>query len=174
LAREPERPRTKARCLWPGKKANFICGGPVFLILPRLSNHASRHGIALHIEIQPTDRYIENATAFIIYKDELAVQPGVTQLTGPADILLRIPPMDWLPPETAFTSEKDRVDAIQVQSVLIDLMTQCRDAEGLTGPLPFENGIADMLGLSKTTNMRPPFGMRPLAPKTIGFFNIVM
>ena len=155
----------------PGKKADFICGGPIILILPRLAEHASANGIALQIEIHPTDRFSENPTSFIIHENEFAVSQGMTSTIGPLNVLIRVFPLDHLPPKTSFTSAFPKRDSVNVQEVLLELISKYRHHAGFTGPLPFsETGTTTGI----TNHSRPPAGMKPLAAQTAAFFEQVI
>lgn len=151
----------------PGKKADFICGGPVQLLLPRIADHSRTHKVAVQMEIHPVDRYVDNPTSFIVHEDEFAAHGFTTSLSGPANVLLRIYPDNMLPARTAFSSHQPKVTTIRAQVMLLELIEGYRKGAGFTGSLPFEQGLA----LESDTRQPPqPLGLSPLSPTTRDFF----
>lgn len=147
------------------KKIDFICEGPIILLLPRLTDHALQNKIALQVEIHPADRYVDAPTSFILHDNEFAVHQGMTRLLGPANILIHIYPNEMLPPKTAFSSQHPKKETVDVQVMLLDLISMHRKGSGFNGALPFENG------LEISSAPREPLGLSPLAPTTREFFN---
>lgn len=113
-----------------GKAVNMTVGGPTILMASRLSDHAQRHKVALHMAISPLQSDHSNPTLVTVHEDEISITPGVGSLYEPSHVTLRVVPATHLPPVENFTSPESRHQTVIVQKVLLEMIDMGRKAAG--------------------------------------------
>lgn len=114
-----------------GKAMHTIVGGPTILMASRLSDHAERHNIALHMAITPLNGPHENPTVVTVHKDEISIQPGTGSLYHPSHVTLRFVPETHIPSVETFSSPPSHRKTLIVQAALLDLIEIARKSAGL-------------------------------------------
>ena len=134
----------------PGKKINFTSEGPMFLMLPRLSDHAQRHNVTLMVEIFSTTHSEAHTTSFILRGDDLAIYPGQVSMSKPTEVIIRVVPPEHIPSDLASQILRPDRRTQDIQVAMIDLINGARKSKRLPSitpglpPAPQPNGVAPL------------------------------
>ena len=129
-----------------GKAVNMTVAGPAILMASRLSDHAVRHKVALHMAISPLEGDLSNPTVVTVYQDEISVQPGTGSLYDPSHVTLRVVPATHIPPADSFTSPQTHRKTVIVQKVLLEMIDMGRKAAGFPPVLHIPKNVKTIPG----------------------------
>ena len=140
-----------------GVAVNLTVGGPAILMASRLSDHAQRHKLALHMAISPLGRDQSNPTIVTVHQNEISIQPGSGSLYHPSHVTIRVVPPSHIPPPETFSSPKTRRKTTILQKAHIELIDMMRKAEGFPPVMQAAKATSNVPGLPYLKNETKDF-----------------